>query len=225
MINKPWSVHHEINIAFDTSVERTERVLAVAETFGLELMDKKFEIYKDFKFTTSAGERVYITGESGSGKSLILGEITRDYIAQGLTVRNISDVKLEDKPLIDQVGKDAKEASQILSAAGLNDAYLLVRKPNELSDGQKYRFRIALLLAENTDVWICDEFGAILDRDMAKALAYSLRKISERNGINIVIATTHRDLKAFFGPHHSITKRYGIGVKLEKTDLDELDVY
>jgi len=220
-----WSIKHCINIAFDTSVERTKRVLAVAETFGLELMDKKFEIYKDFKFTTTRGDRIYITGESGSGKSLILGKITKDYISRGLVVANINDVVLEDKPLIDQVGRDAKEASQILSAAGLNDAYLLIRKPSELSDGQKYRFRIALLLTRKADVWICDEFGAILDRDMAKALAYSLWKISAKSGISIAIATTHRDLKPFFGPHHSITKRYGIGVKIEETDLDELDMY
>lgn len=225
MTKKSWSISHNINIAFDTSVERTERVLAVAETFGLELMDKKFEIYKAFKFSTKSGDRTYITGESGSGKSLILGEIIKDYRDAGLSVVNINEVVLEEKPLIDQVGRNAKEASQILSAAGLNDAYLLIRKPSELSDGQKYRFRIALLLSMKADVWICDEFGAILDRDMAKALAYSLWKISDKTGVSIAIATTHRDLKPFFGPHHSITKRYGIGVKLEETDLDELDFY
>lgn len=48
--------------------------------------------------------------------------------------------------------------------AGLNDAYLFVRKPSEMSDGQKYRLKIAKLIESGAKVWAADEFGAVLDR-------------------------------------------------------------
>lgn len=48
--------------------------------------------------------------------------------------------------------------------AGLNDAYLFVRKPSEMSDGQKYRLKIAKLIESGADVWVADEFGAVLDQ-------------------------------------------------------------
>ena len=94
------------------------------------------------------------------------------------------------------------------SIAGLSDAYLYIRKPVELSDGQRYRFRLAKLLEQNTDVWVADEFGAVLDRTTAKIVAWNMAKAARANGKTLIVATTHGDLVDELAPSLSITKRF-----------------
>jgi ABC-type ATPase with predicted acetyltransferase domain len=66
--------------------------------------------------------------------------------------------------------------------AGLNDAYLFVRKPSEMSDGQKYRLKIAKLIESGADVWVADEFGAVLDRVTAQVVASNLQRAARKVG-------------------------------------------
>lgn len=212
-----WSINHDIDIRFSTSVARSPRVLDVSQAFGLELTDNEFVIYDHLKFTTKSGERIYITGQSGSGKSLILRELESDYKAAGLRVANIADVELDnDKPIIEQVGSSTDEATKLLQIAGIGDAYLLIRKPTELSDGQRYRLKVAKLLETNAQVWLCDEFGAVLDRTTAKFLAYSIAKVAGKKKITVAIATTHKDLLQDFAPHLLINKQYACELQMQR---------
>jgi ABC-type ATPase with predicted acetyltransferase domain len=66
---------YTIDRRFSCSVERTPRVLECAESFGLGLSDKRFVIYDKLKVEVNPGDVVYITGQSGSGKSLLLREL------------------------------------------------------------------------------------------------------------------------------------------------------
>ena len=174
------SINHLIDIRFSTSVERTDRVLDVSQAFGLELSDREFVIYDNVQFETRPGDRVYVTGQSGSGKSLVLKEMEKTFKAHKLNVANINDIELEEKPIVELVGESTDEATRLLQIAGIGDAYLLIRKPSELSDGQRYRLKVAKLLESDAQVWICDEFGAVLDRKTAKFLAYSILKMAQK---------------------------------------------
>lgn len=205
-----------ISKAFDTHVEKSERVLEVAEAFGLGLTDKKFEIYKDLEIELDSGDVCYISGQSGSGKSLLLRHLAEQFKLAGKVVYDIADVPLLDKPIVDQIGKNTEEALKLLSQAGLNDAYLFIRKPNELSDGQKYRFKLAKLIESKAEIWVADEFAAVLDRDTAKIVAHNMAKTAKNAGAILLVATTHTDLKEFLGPSISIEKLYGTRVELEK---------
>ena len=225
MANKPWKVDHCVDIRFNTSVERTERVLDVSEAFGLELKDKEFVIYDNLKFSTYSGIRLYITGQSGSGKSLILRHLEKDFIAKGLKVANIENVTFDDKPIVEQIGDTTEEATKLLQIAGIGDAYLLIRKPSELSDGQKYRLKIAKLMQEKADVWLCDEFGAVLDRKTAKLLAFSIWKMAKKTNTAVAIATTHKDLVMDFGTNLLIYKQYAHEVKLTPLSDDWFEEY
>ena len=49
-----------------------------------------------------------------------------------------------------------------------------------LSQGQQYRARIALLIAENYDLWLIDEFCADLDTITAKTCAQNIRRYISR---------------------------------------------
>ncbi len=220
-----WRIDHDIDVRFSTAVERTERVLDVSQAFGLELSDKEFVIYDHLKFPTEAGQRIYITGQSGSGKSIILRELEKDYLAAGLRVANINDVELRDVPLIEQVGNSTDEATRLLQIAGIGDAYLLIRKPSELSDGQRYRLRVAKLLESDAQVWLCDEFGAVLDRTTAKFLANSVWKMAQSKGITVAIATTHKDLLTDFGPHLLINKQYAHEIELKQFGNEWFEEY
>lgn len=221
-----WKVNHDVDIRFSTEVKRSDRVLDVSQAFGLELSDKQFVIYDHLKFDTAAGERLYITGQSGSGKSLILRKLEEDYRTAGLKVVNINDVELTDEPIIEQIGTTTDEATKLLQFAGIGDAYLLIRTPNELSDGQKYRLRIAKLLDQkDSDVWLCDEFGAVLDRKTAKFLAYSVSKLAEKRGITVAIATTHKDLITDYRPHLVIDKQYAHEIQLRRIPNEWYEEY
>jgi ABC-type ATPase with predicted acetyltransferase domain len=211
-----------INKIFNSSVERTPRVLEVAEAFGLGLENKEFVVYKDFEIEVKQGDVIYITGQSGSGKSLLLRELAKQMRnKKGL---NVADVELiqwdEDKPLIDQVGETMAEAIRILSIAGINDAYLLVRTPKQLSDGQKYRLALAKLVESGANVWVADEFGAKLDRITAKVVAFSMQKVARQVGATLIVATTHIDLGEELGATLTVEKRYMNQVKLmENSDV------
>lgn len=203
-----------VNKKFPSTVARSQRVLEVAEGFGLGLEDKEFTVYDNFQVEVNQGDVVYITGQSGSGKSLLLKDLARQ-ISDEQPIADIDKVELLEVPLVDQVGESTDEAVKILNMAGLADAYLLIRKPSELSDGQRYRFRIAKLMESKARVWVADEFGAVLDRVTAKVVAYNLRKFAAKVGATVIVATTHKDLKDELAPTVYVDKRFKDKINVE----------
>lgn len=199
---------YTISKSFTTSVERTPRVLEIAEAFGLGLSDTEFVVYDNLAVDVHQGDVVYITGQSGSGKSLILRELAAQMRAQGLKVADLNEVVLEEKPVIELVGKNTNEAAEILAKAGISDAWIYIRKPSELSDGQRYRLKLALVMESDADVWVADEFGAVLDRTTARVVAFNMQKVARRTGKTLIVATTHTDMIEELAPDLMVTKRF-----------------
>jgi len=206
-----------VDRSFMTSVERTPRVLEIAEAFGLGLSDKKFVVYDNLKIEIREGDVVYITGQSGSGKSLLLRDLAEKMANGGLKIANLDEIILPDVPVIDCLGKDTLDATNLLSKAGISDAYLYTRKPKELSDGQRYRLRLAKVMEQDdADVWIADEFGAVLDRNTAKAVAFNIAKVARAKNKRLMVATTHTDLLSELAPSLTIMKRFREKVEITK---------
>ena len=200
---------YTIDVRFTTSVKRTERVLEVAEAFGLGLDDKEFVVVDNQTIDVCDGDIVYITGQSGSGKSTILNRLYEAMRKSGKRVMRFEDVVEDpDQPIVDQCGKDTNEALALFSIAGLSDANLYLRRPGELSDGQRYRFRLAKIIESGAEVWYADEVMAILDRVTAKCLAFNMQKIARRRGATLVVATTHTDMLKDLNPNLYIEKMY-----------------
>lgn len=217
------SIYH-LDKRFTATVSRTDRVLEIAEAFGLGLDDKEFVIFDNQPLEVQQGDVVYITGQSGSGKSLALRELKTQMATEGLSVADIDEVPLDrDKPLIDQIGKNTAEALSLLSIAGLNDAYLFVRKPQELSDGQRYRFRLAKIIESGAKVWVADEFLAVLDRTTAKVIAFNLQKVARKVGATLMVATTHTDMVEDLAPNLYIEKRYREKIEIVRAGQDYKD--
>lgn len=205
-----------VSKSFDTRVEKSERVLEVAEAFGLGLTDKKFVVYENLEVELLPGDVVYVTGQSGSGKSLLLRDLATQLRDAGQHVYDIADVPMLDMPLVDQIGSDTNEALALLSQAGVTDAYLFVRNPAQLSDGQKYRFKLAKLIESGAQVWIADEFAAVLDRDTAKVVSYNIAKAARAANAILLVATTHTDLREYLGASVTIEKLYGTRVDVRQ---------
>jgi ABC-type lipoprotein export system ATPase subunit/GNAT superfamily N-acetyltransferase len=203
-----------VDIAYSTAAKVTPRTVAVAEAFGLGVdQEQKFTIYDNVELKIGTKDVVLITGESGSGKSILLKTLAKD-IRDNRTelgdVINISDVVVEeDKPLIETVGKTVEEGLELLSRVGLNDAFLFLRTYEQLSDGQRYRYRIAKMIESGAQWWVMDEFCATLDRDTAKIVAFNVQKLARDHGKAVLAATTHNDLLEDLAPSVHINKRYG----------------
>jgi ABC-type ATPase with predicted acetyltransferase domain len=205
-----------INVSFNTRVNKTIRTLEIAESFGLGLDEKAWTLYDNLELNIERGDVVYVTGQSGSGKSVVLRELQRLMADAGQRVASIDDfVFADDTNVIDQLGKTTSDALGLLSMSGLNDAYLFVRKPSEMSDGQKYRLKIAKLIESGADVWVADEFGAVLDRVTAQVVASNLQRAARAVGATVIVATTHEDLKNALRPSVQITKHYKERVKVD----------
>ncbi len=205
---------YTINCAFNSSVERTPRVLEIAEAFGLGLSDKKFVIYDGLQLEIRDTDVIYINGQSGSGKSLLLRDLVRQMRGEGRRVADLNEIELDDRPVIEQLGKNTNDAAYLLARAGISDAWIYIRKPSELSDGQRYRLKLAKVMETDADVWAADEFGAVLDRVTAKAIAMSVQKVARERGKSLIVATTHTDLEAELAPNLAIYKRFK-----EKVDI------
>jgi ABC-type ATPase with predicted acetyltransferase domain len=202
-----------INVSFETTVpEPTDRVVATAEAFGLGLDRwEKFAVFENVDLKIGLKDVMYITGDSGSGKSVLLRALEKD-IKHDLKLTSISlnDVKPDvSKPLIETVGKSVEEGLELLARVGLGDAFLFLRTFNQLSDGQKYRYKIAKMIESGAQFWILDEFAATLDRDTAKVVAWNLQKIARSEGKCVLAATTHKDLLLDLNPDVHIHKRFG----------------
>jgi len=203
-----------INITYKTATSITPRTLAVAEAFGLGVDKSRTQIlYDNVQLHIGPQDIVYITGESGSGKSILLKQLEK---LLAPNVFNIKDIHVDyKKPLIDTVGKTVEEGLELLSRVGLNDAFLFIRKYSQLSDGQKYRYRIAKLIEADRQYWVMDEFCSTLDRDMAKIVAYNVQKLARQEGKAVLAATTHTDLFEDLKPSVHIHKRFGKEVKVQ----------
>jgi len=219
----------------------TDRMIQVAEMFGIGL-DSSYEVvvYEDLALDVRPGDVVFVTGPSGSGKSVLLerlGRAIRDALPDGGHVVNLATVRVPgDRPVIDLVAGPLDEALRLLSAAGLADAFLLLRRAGELSDGQRYRLRLALaldaLLARpvreggrgrpagkpTLRLLVADEFCSTLDRLCARAVAYRVRRLADTHGLTVLAASAHDDLVEDLAPDVLVVKHAGDRVEVHYAD-------
>lgn len=215
--------------AFDTRVEPTENVLDCASMFGIGVdEDIKITLYEDLPIAFGPGRVIYITGDSGAGKSCLLRDIASKLTEHpGFTVIDTVDVMdLPNVPLVDQFGDwDIKQIGELLAYVGIAEAFVYLRKPRELSDGQRYRFMLAKMIHDATDAGdvvpvICiDEYLAFLDRETAKNVAYQTRRVATKHRMCFCVATTHEDIRGDLQPNLAITMRLNLEPEIAKTAL------
>jgi len=201
------------NISYETHTKPTPRSLVVAEAFGLGIDETQKFTVLNTELKISPTDIVLVTGDSGSGKSVLLRAIGTDLGDEAI---DLSDIQVDsEKPLIETVGATVEEGLELLSKVGLNDAFLFLRSYSQLSDGQKFRYKIAKLVESGKSWWMVDEFCACLDRDTAKIIAFNLQKIARQQGKAVIAATTHGDLFEDLNPSVHVHKRFGEEIQIK----------
>ena len=104
--------------------------------------------------------------------------------------------------------KTTIEAISLLSYAGLSDVFCMLNAPANLSEGQKYRFRLACALASGKKFIFADEFCSNLDRITAGVIAYNVRRFAKRNNVTFFLASSHEDILADLQPDVLVVKNF-----------------
>src|SRR5688572_2060708 len=140
------------------------------------------------------GRILLITGPSGAGKSVLLRRLCAA-ASRRVAVINVGALALAPAACVDQFGRDLPAGLDLLNRVGLGEAYTYLRRPDELSDGQRWRLRLAVSIHRamalhgrkhasrppiDAIVLAADEFGAVLDGVSAAVVARSLRRIIDR---------------------------------------------
>ncbi len=191
-------------------VRTSTRTAQVHLRFGVPPGEQPVSIASGASIRLGPGRIVLLTGPSGSGKSSALSAIESQFAA----ACNVQRVGFSvDCGIIDEVAPhgDLAEAASILTVCGLGEAGLWLRPFEALSEGERFRARLAraISLQGNRSVHLdaplvapllCDEFCSGLHRRAAKAIAHNLRKLVTRHGLCIVVACSTDDLTADLDP-------------------------
>ncbi len=231
-----WTINQKFQAvgALPPDAGPSETMLRVAEMFGIGV-DESYEVtlYDGLRLDVRPGDVVFVTGPSGGGKSVLvrrLEEAIRAAAGPGARVVDLAAIDLPaGRPVIDLMRKPLERALRVLSLAGLADAFSLLRTAAELSDGQRYRLRLAravdALLAEADGppppewrVLVADEFCSTLDRLCARAVAYRARRLASTEGVTVLAASAHDDLVEDLAPDVLVVKQAGDRVEVRYAD-------
>jgi len=194
----------------------------------------------------AGGQIILLTGPSGAGKSTLLRQIrqsTREsvrwidlgkIVLPRTAVIDVMTDALRDKRNSKLTSTETEEDEAILSAlralsqVGLGEVWTYLRTTAQLSDGQRWRLRLAIALARaappqrRLTVLSADEFAAPLDRVTALVVARALRKaISASPSVCAIVATTRDDLAAALQPDRHVYCDFGIYNQISKGDCHE----
>jgi ABC-type transport system involved in cytochrome c biogenesis ATPase subunit/GNAT superfamily N-acetyltransferase len=183
-----------LTLASTYRLDTTPNVRLIADAFGLTHETVRTRVVGPLNIQASAGNVIFITGPSGSGKSLLLRALDPSFAERDIETSLTSDGRTPDVawlrpvegdlPIIDALAQrwGARAAIDALSRVGLSEALAYVLPFRHLSRGQKYRAMLAQLLLEDRRVWLIDEFCADLDPLTASIVAHNIRKQVVRQG-------------------------------------------
>jgi len=153
------------------------------------------------------GDIVYITGPSGSGKSVLLRELQQCVPASEAI--DVAGIQLpEGKTVVDCFEGDVVAGLRILTSVGLGDVFTILNRPCRLSEGQKYRFRLAQALAAGKPFVFADEFCSELDRITAATVAFHAHRRARQTQTTLLLASCRDDILIDLAPDVVIAKDF-----------------
>lgn len=180
------------------------RTATVGMEFGIPLYAEPRVIVEPTSVPLAPGRIVLLLGPSGSGKTSALAAIERQR-GGGVVVDRVRFDR--DRAIVDAIApaQPLGEALGVLSACALGEPGLWIRRFNELSDGERFRARLARAISLHrrgtvAAPLLCDEFCSVLHRRVAKAISFNLRKIVSRDGLSAVVAGSNDDIVADLRP-------------------------
>ena len=186
----------------------SQRSSQVIRQFGAEAAESTI-VLPQLDVPLGPGRITAFVGPSGSGKTTALGAIEAQYPK----AHNVERIGFpNDRPIIDCIAPSGAldEALHCLSLCGLGEPRLWLREYAALSEGERFRARIARAVGaianrQDNAPLLIDAFGDSLHRRAARALAYNVRRLTTRRRLNVVVATCHHDVLADLQPDNLIT--------------------
>lgn len=134
-----------------------------------------------------------VVGSSGSGKSSILKRLGG------------ADEPQYDygKAIVSQFPNMCpSDVCKLFTSVGLSSVPVWLRKPSELSFGERARLDIAWHIANAKDGCpiIIDEFTSVVNRDVAKAMSHTFQKKIRNSDKQAIVASCHYDIIEWLKP-------------------------
>lgn len=176
-----------VNQVLKTSVELDEITSQVSNAFDFPFTgESTFDVPNmpspkgDFKIGL-------IVGPSGSGKSTLLKRFGEERSPTWDPNKSVCSHFL-----------NAEDARDRLASVGLNSIPSWVRPYHVLSTGEKFRADVARRLEDGA---VIDEFTSVVDRNVAKSCATSIRRYADSHDVKrMVFASCHYDIVEWLNP-------------------------
>lgn len=199
--------------------EYTAYVCAEYDIQDKEITTTEIPILKLEEIEDDNWNILLLLGNSGSGKSTILRSLG-----------DISESKYdENKPIISQFPNlTPKEVCDLFCSVGLSSVPTWLRKPHELSNGERARLDLCASIANNDGIILIDEFTSVVNRDVAKSMSYALQRYVREKDKKIILASCHFDLVNWLRPDYifNINKKNEDGEsELEKIIYNDEEEY
>lgn len=198
---------YDISKSFPWRGTLSPRNASVMRMFGLTI-DRLTEntVTHSCRLKIEAGDIIYITGPSGAGKSVLLRELEKNIPPEQRI--NLCDIELpSDRTLIECLDGDLMPSLKALSITGLSDVFCILNSPANLSEGQKYRFRLACAIQAGRKFIFGDEFCSNLDRISAAVISWNIRRFAKEAGVTFILASCHDDLLTDLQPDVLVVKQ------------------
>lgn len=212
-----------VRASSDYKFPQTRNVRLILSCFGINATHLSSNIVGPISLAASNGNIIFISGSSGTGKSVLLKALdpVESSNAANLRFEVAGDQTYScswlrplphDVPIFDYFAQrhSASDALSALSQVGLSEAFAFVKPFQILSRGQRYRAMLAELLLRDDPVWLIDEFCADLDPLSARIVAHNVRKHVQRTGrIAFIAAANHGHFLDALRPTEVVQLRLG----------------
>ncbi len=184
-----------VEVVLKSDVSKSFRCKMACDSLDIDAEKKSIHHLKIDNINIPDGWNIgVIYGASGSGKTTLAKKLFGEDI--------FKSVLKEDEPIINQFPETFvyEDCAQLLNGIGLTSVVCWVRPVNTLSNGQKARAEAALLMTQQNDLSVIDEWTSVVDRTVAKAMSFCVQKFARKQKKQIILLSCHADIIEWVKP-------------------------
>lgn len=183
------------SVKLQSPVATSFRCVKAANSMDIDQTKKSIHELHVHADITSPFNVGLIVGSSGSGKTTLAKQI----YGNDAFVSMLRD----ETPVIDQFPESMSydDCANLLAGVGLTSVPCWIRPAYTLSNGQKARADIALILARHaTGTPVIDEWTSVVDRTVGAVMSHCVQKFVRKHQRQIVLLSCHYDVIEWLNP-------------------------